>query len=1126
MKKTISPFLISFLYVALGVIWTVVFDAVPGNLLSADPSVTAFLHTYKFSFFIVFTSGLLYLLLFIHGRESRAALDELTEASQCYQRIFNELNDAFLIIGQDGIILQANAKACLVYGYAHADLVGLPLRRIVHPDVYPLWERLLADLTVAMGQTLRSVHVHADGLFFDVEVKAAIVPYRGRDQLMVNVRDLSSEKKEETELAVADVQWDQSMDFVDDAILLLDPAGVVLRANRNFYRFTGLMPEQVIGREISRIMHPAGGADQCPICKARGNRHNETILLDADSFANPTGRPIQVVVKMIRDGDGEIVNIMMGIHDLTYLEELRRQGQIIEQAYDAMIAVDMEGQVTLWNWGAARIFGYTAKEAVGESIERFIPEKHIYGIRQNIEKSAASHYELNSQLKAKNGKPFYAQLSYSALRNQAEKVTGIIFSVRDITDRQKALAAMDEQLCLLTMGAEIGVALTTGQNLQAILQRCCEVLVEQLDGAFARIWTVSPLEEDVLILQASAGMYTNLDGRHSRIHIDDKTKIGVIAWDKKPHLTNQVVGDFQVTDQEWAKREGMVAFAGHPLLLEGKLVGVVAIFAQHPLSQMALNSLAAVADEIALGIEGKRVEESLRRRTAEFEIIFQSIPDAVVFTDSKWRIVMINPALSRIFGYEAAELLGMGTEILYVRKGDYEQQQRVHFNPAGAASLVPYEMEYRRKDGAQFIGESLGAPVKDSSGKILGFLGIIRDVTERKMVEDEHARLQTQVRQAQKMEAMGTLAGGIAHDFNNILSAIMGYTDLAQYKLPPDSVVRRDLESVAQASRRAKELVQQILAFSRQAEQEKMPVEIRVLVKEALKLLRASIPTNIEIQQHLDGGEGAVFADPTQIHQVIMNLCTNAYHAMRDQGGILDVSLTSVSLSREDDLVQEQTLLPGEYLCLAVSDTGCGMEPAVLERIFDPYFTTKEKGEGTGLGLSVVHGIVKACGGNVVVSSTPGHGSVFNVYLPQAERLESTGDVIAASALPKGDEHILLVDDEESIVVLLSRMLEGLGYQVTALTSSLEAERVFLQDPAGFDLVMTDMAMPKLTGVELSRRMLAARPDIPIIMCTGYSEMINEERAKDMGIREFLVKPLLYMDVAFAVRKVLGMKSS
>jgi len=407
----------------------------------------------------------------------------------------------------------------------------------------------------------------------------------------------------------------------------------------------------------------------------------------------------------------------------------------------------------------------------------------------------------------------------------------------------------------------------------------------------------------------------------------------------------------------------------------------------------------------------------------------------------------------------------------------------------------------------------------------LEFYRLLRDqnaILEKKIEERtrELAHSERQLQQVMKLQAIGTLAGGIAHDFNNILFPIVGYTELTMDDIPHDSQAQKNLEEILKATNRAKELVKQILTFSRQSCQERKPLKVQFLVKEALKLLRATIPSTIEFDIRVDESCGPINGDPTQIHQVVMNLCTNAYHAMQQTGGRLEVELREVEISYEKSL-ERVGMKVGPHLQLTVRDSGCGMDPGVMDRIFEPYYTTKEQGKGTGLGLSVIHGIVKNHGGDICVSSQPGKGTTFTVYLPIIDEIELETEEIKSSPTAKGNERILLIDDEEQIIDIEQQILERLGYKVTPKTDSEEALMEFATLPERFDLVITDMTMPKLTGDQLARRLMDIKPDIPVILCTGFNESITEEKALAMGIDKFVMKPVVKDELASTIRSVL-----
>ena len=407
----------------------------------------------------------------------------------------------------------------------------------------------------------------------------------------------------------------------------------------------------------------------------------------------------------------------------------------------------------------------------------------------------------------------------------------------------------------------------------------------------------------------------------------------------------------------------------------------------------------------------------------------------------------------------------------------------------------------------------------------LEFYSLLRNqnIDLEKKVEERTkalARSEKQLQQVLKIQAIGTLAGGIAHDFNNILFPIVGYTELTMDEVPEDSAARKNLEEILKAAHRAKNLVQQILTFSRQSGQEREPIRVQYVIKEALKLLRATIPSTIEIEHHLEENCGAISGDATQIHQVIMNLCTNAYQAMQESGGKLEIGLTEVDITYADT-IERVGLKPGRHLQLSVKDEGCGMERAVMDRIFEPYYTTKSHGKGTGLGLAVIHGIVKNHGGDIIVDSQLGEGSPFYVFLPVIDEIDVQTKTPTFTMASKGTERILLVDDEAQIIDMEQQMLEHLGYKVTSSTDSQKALELFTRSPEDFDLVITDMTMPHMTGDRLARRLLDIKPEIPVILCTGFNEAITEEKALSMGIQKFVMKPVVKNELASTIRAVL-----
>lgn len=514
----------------------------------------------------------------------------------------------------------------------------------------------------------------------------------------------------------------------------------------------------------------------------------------------------------------------------------------------------------------------------------------------------------------------------------------------------------------------------------------------------------------------------------------------------------------------------------------------------------------------------KDLEIALEERDERFRQLVDHIKEVFwVFAPDQSEVWYVSPQYETVWGRSCASLIE-DSRSLWNAIHPHDQPRFLTHQIEPDGNGVQGECRIVRPDNTMRWVRIQTIPIRKPNGDLLSLAGVAEDITERKRVEEALTKTERQFRQSSRMEAIGTLAGGIAHDFNNILTAILGYTELALATVPKESRTQRNLQEVLTAGHRAKHLVLQILTFSRQAGQGKKPTPLHMVVRESLKLLRSTIPTTIEIRQALKT-EATILADPTQMHQIIFNLCTNAEYAMREPGGILNVVLEDVEVT--EDLARTISgLQVSPHVRLTVQDTGSGMTPEVLERLFDPFFTTKPIGEGSGMGMAVVHGIIMGHRGAIVVDSVVNKGTKIEVYLPTVpiQVLEPLHD---PKAIHNGKESILFVDDEETIVRLGKELLTQLGYTVEVHTSSIEALRTFNQDPHRFDLVITDQAMPGLTGEALSRELLRIRPDLPIILCTGFSHVISAERAKALGIQGYLMKPLAIRDLVPIIRHVL-----
>jgi len=522
----------------------------------------------------------------------------------------------------------------------------------------------------------------------------------------------------------------------------------------------------------------------------------------------------------------------------------------------------------------------------------------------------------------------------------------------------------------------------------------------------------------------------------------------------------------------------------------------------------------------------KELEFEVARRTEDLRNAFlfqQNLIDAlsvpVFYKDLEGNFVGCNSSFEKFFGQKRELLIGKSTfELSQKETADISNEKdRILLQNSG---IQIFESVLKDADGVVRNVIFHKATYNNLDGSIGGLIGAILDITDLKTAEKKQKDLESQLHQAQKMESIGTLAGGIAHDFNNILSAILGFTELALTAVEKGTPVEADLHEVYRAGIRAKDLVTQILAIARQSDDQLKPIQVDIIIKEVLKFIRSSIPTTIEIKQNLTS-ESSIMGSPSQIHQIIMNLCANAAHAMGNDGGILEITLKDITIDKNTNKIRPKLKFEN-YIELKISDTGVGIKPHIIEKIFEPYFTTKKIGEGTGMGLALAYGIVEKYGGEMIVESTLGEGTVFTMYLPITKE-ESAPLAYKSSEAPIGQERIMFVDDEAPIVKIMSRMLGQLGYFVTTKTSSVEALEAFRAKPNDFDLVISDMTMPQMTGDLLIKKIREIRPDIPVILCTGYSKKLTDGKALEIDIQAFIKKPIIKDYLAKTVRNVLDL---
>ncbi len=567
--------------------------------------------------------------------------------------------------------------------------------------------------------------------------------------------------------------------------------------------------------------------------------------------------------------------------------------------------------------------------------------------------------------------------------------------------------------------------------------------------------------------------------------------------------------------------------------LTGALAGMLA-------SRRLASSVASLADgaapparEIAeIASVRQRLDDATRQRAlahaamriseTEAQTMFEAMSDALIYVDAQRHVLRVNPAFVTIFGYPAHEVIGRTTEFLYADPADFVAQGRLRFQVAASATgtQTPYELRFRRKDGRDVWTESIGRSIVGPDGTVRGAFALHRDITERVLAEQARQKLEAQLLQAQKMEALGTLAGGIAHDFNNILTAIGGNVELALLDAPADSPLQRNLAETAKAAQRASDLVRQILTFSRHQPLERVVVDLEELLLDAVKLFRSTLPASVELATSVAPTSPKVMADRTQLHQVLMNLVVNAAQAIGLRRGRIEMALTAETLGRDAGVA---TLPPGPYARLSVTDDGPGMDAATRARIFDPFFTTKPVGEGTGLGLAVVDGIVKRFGGAITVCTEPGRGCAFHIYLPAADAgaVAAAAPVVSARHVGR-QERILFLDDDDALVLIGQSMLQRLGYRAEVYTDSTQALAAFEADPMAFDALISDVNMPGASGLETAARMLQRRPGFPVALMSGLVTDELLRQAQVIGVHEVIYKPHSLDDLAAALCRMLA----
>jgi len=989
----------------------------------------------------------------------------------------------------DGQILDVNKAFTDITGYKKEEILGntlLDLNLWVNPRK---WQKLVEDVKngdspqMEAGIRTKQSHIHP------TIVAANLFTADGEPHVLIIFNDIP--KLTEQVLREGETKYKEVLEILPHAVYEMDKRGNITFSNTKGFEFFGYDQDDFArGVNCLQLLIPED-RQRCKvniqsILNHQKSNGNEYTALRKDGSVFP------VIIHsnaIIREGKatglrGIIIDLTDSKQETKARREKEKELQMITENIPGPVSyLDADGCYRFVNNQYSKWFGLSPDQIIGKHYSQIFGQSTASQLNKYVEETlSGNHVQYEGGITCKSGDIRWVQARYVPDIEKNGDVKGFYALITDITDLKKA-----EQS-----------ARAREANLRSMFKAASNVgfVKTDVNGKDSKILEFSPGAEQIFGYRAE-----EVIGR----------PVGIL------HLQDDVDAFPEVLRVMKERKQG---FQGESTLVRKSGETFPALFSTSPIFSDEGEMIGTIGISIDI-TERNRTKQALIEREERLRAIFEGaqkvsfiIADA---QDPEYKIVEFSPGAENIFGYSRREMIGKPVSALHAPEHAARFSQMYEDLRAGNRGFSE-EISLLRKSGEAFPAFFSTSPLVDKNSEIHAVLEVSIDLSEQKELEKRLYR-------SQRLEAIGTLAGGIAHDFNNILTPIIGFTEMSLNSVNSgswDKKVQRNLNEVLFAANRAKELVNQILTFSRQREYEKKPITIEPIIKEVVKLLRSTLPSTIDIQQDMRTNNSPVLAEPTGIHQVIMNLCINAYHAMREKGGTLTLSAKELEVE-EGGTEKHLEMLPGPYLRITVSDTGYGMSQEMIGRIFNPYFTTKPEGEGTGLGLSVAHGIIQDHGGGITVSSEPGKGTTFHVFLPivaSSKNLERE-ELPAFHSLPNGNERILLVDDERQILLMLEEMLGDLGYEVTARSSPADAYDAFLTQGKSFDLVITDQIMPGLTGADLAEKLLQVRPDIPIILCTGYSETISKQRAKDIGFREYLMKPVILEQLAETIRKVL-----
>ncbi len=1063
--------------------------------------------------------------------ERKQVEEALHESEDKYSQVVESLADAILVWSSDEIIYANPAAFKLFRANKTDELIGKRYLDLVYPDDRPeSAERIKRSKTEKWNAPRREHRmITADGNVIYVESTGVPILSQGRIQHLGIFSDISERKRAEEELRLDDQRTGALLQLnhmhhaslQEIASFAMEVAVRLTRSRIGYLAFAN-EDESVLNMYAwSNIAMKECGIGQKPLAYTVADtglwgetvRQRKAIITNNYQAPNPQkkGYPKGHVnlerhlSVPIFDNDRIVIVAGVGNKGIDYNERDIRQVELLmlglwrivqrkqaenalrhsearfrtafENASVGITLVSLDGIYQEVNEAMARIIGYRPADLIGKSVAAFTYPEDLDRRSEFLGDLISGRIPSGSQERRfihRNGTIVQTLIGASVQRDQDGAPLHFISLVQDITERKKAEEELKENLLFLRQTERIARMGGWKANIKTDELKWTEgvhhIVEVPLDYRPSLEEGLKFYDPDSIPVIKAALAKTLEDGSPFKIIAKVNKK------SRKPM---------------WAEVRGLQQ------IVEGEKAAVVGTF--QDITERVL------------------AEEHVKETEKKYRDLSESLPQIIFEVDLNGNLKYVNQTGLKLFGYTQEEI-AHGFNVMDVFIPEDRERLAVNIMRSIQGQILGRQ-DYTavKKDGMKFPVGAHASPVM--RGKTpTGLRGILIDLTGTEKAKEEKKKLEIQLQQAQKMEAIGALAGGIAHDFNNILSAIIGFTELAMLSEGVEHCTP-ELNEVLKAANRAKDLVKQILAFSRQTDEERMPVRVALVAKEAVKFLRATIPTTIEIKTHIDDKSGAVLANSVELHQIIMNLCTNAQHAIGEHGGLLEISVKNaeIDLSQKKDLIDLEV---GSYVKISVKDTGHGMTRDVIDKIFDPYFTTKEKGVGTGLGLAVVHGIVKKYQGTIQVESEPGKGTIFHIYLPKADIAAPT-EPEHPKALIKGSERILFVDDEKMLVMIGQQALERLGYNVESRTSPIEALELFKAKPNHFDLIITDQTMPGMAGDVLAKEIMRIRPGVPVIICTGYSNTIDQERAKQIGVKAFVMKPILIHEIAVAVRKAL-----